>query len=407
MFDEKVLWKQRFGNTVKELGKYFRYIFNGHVVIILVFLIGTAAYYYQEWIRTLSDDFPVALIMAIILALVATFSPIFTFLLEADRIFLIPLEEKLKPYFQRSMIVSFFVQVYLLFIGLGIFMPLYAHVNEGSYSGFFLFFVLISLLKGLNIIIRWRVQLYVDVNVHRMDSMVRYFVNGAFLYLLFSHASLWFFMPIIVIYALLCAFYFSQTKHMGLKWDYLIEQEEKRMMSFYRLANMFTDVPKLRDQVKRRKWLDWLLRMLKYQHENVYTHLYIQTFIRGGDYLGIFMRLTIIGILALYFITFGNGQILFVLLFLFLTGFQLFPLWNHHQNKIWLQLYPVAESLKSSSFKKFLTKILMIQTILLSVPLFLKAEWITALIAIGAGLAFSYVFVNFYRKKSIVEKENI
>lgn len=402
MLEEKILWKQRFGNTVKELGKYFRYIFNGHIVIILVFLIGTAAYYYQEWISTLSTDFPVALIMAIILALVITFSPIFTFLLEADRIFLIPLEERLKSYFQRSMIVSFFVQLYLLFIGLGIFMPMYAHVNEGSYSGFFLFLMLMSLLKGLNIIIRWRVQLYVDVNVHRIDSVVRYFVNGAFLYLLFSQATIWFFIPIIVIYALLYAFYFSQTKQMGLKWDFLIEQEEKRMMSFYRLANMFTDVPKLRDQVKRRKWLDWLSGILKYQHESVYTHLYVHTFIRGGDYLGIFIRLTIIGMLALYFITFGNGQILFVLLFLFLTGFQLFPLWNHHQNKIWIQLYPVAESLKSSSFKGFLTKVLMVQTLLLSLPLFLKEDWLVGLISIGVGLVFSYVFVNFYRRKTIV-----
>ena len=43
---------------------------------------------------------------------------------------------------------------------------------------------------------------------------------------------------------------------MGLKWDLLIAQEEKRMASFYRLANLFTDVPKLKDTVKRRKWLD-------------------------------------------------------------------------------------------------------------------------------------------------------
>lgn len=401
MFDEKVLWKQRLGRTSKELGKYLRYIFNGHIVIVLVFLLGTAAYYYQDWVSTLSKDFPVPFIMAVVLAFLVTYSPIYTFLLEADRIFLIPLEEKLKAYFHRSIIASFFIQLYLLIIGLAVFMPMYAHVNDDSYGSFFPFLIILCISKIFNLFIRWRVQYYVDTNIHKIDSIVRYFVNGVFFYLVFSNAPIWFWLPVGLIYIVLYFVYLSQTKLKGLKWEFLIEQEERRMMSFYRLANMFTDVPKLRDRVKRRKWLDWISGMLSYQHENVYMHLFVNTFIRGGDYLGLFVRLTVIGILALYFITFGNGQILFVVLFLFLTGFQLMPLWNHHQNKIWIQLYPVKESQREISFKKFLTAILMIQSVLLSLPLFLKGEVLIGLFSIGAGFVFSYLFVFVYNKNKV------
>lgn len=400
MFDEKALWKQRLGRTSKELGKYLRYIFNGHIVIVTLFLLGTAAYYYQDWISTLSKDFPVPIIMAVILALLLTYSPIYTFLLEADRIFLIPLEDRLKSYFQRSIIVSFVLQLYLLIIGLAIFMPMYAHVNEKGYGSFLAFLLLLCVIKIFNLLIRWRVQYYVETNVHKIDSFIRYFVNVVFLFLLFSNASIWFLLAVAVIYIVLYFVYQSQTKLKGLKWEFLIEQEERRMMSFYRLANMFTDVPKLRDRVKRRKWLDWISGMLSYRHENVYMHLFVNTFIRGGDYLGLFVRLTVIGMLALYYITFGNGQILFVVLFLFLTGFQLMPLWNHHQNKIWIQLYPVKDCQRVSSFKKLLSTILIIQSAFLSLPLFLKGEWMIGIFSIGAGLIFSYLFVFvYYRNK--------
>lgn len=399
MFDEKALWRERFGNRSKELGKYLRYIFNGHIIIVMVFLIGTAAFYYQEWVSTLSPDFPVAIIMAFIIALLITYSPIYTFLIDPDRIFLIPLEEKLKPYFQRSIVVSFFVQLYLLIFGLAVFMPMYAHVNNGNFGTFFPFLLVLCVVKMGNLFIRWRVQYYVEKNVHIVDSFVRYFVNLVFLYFLFSGAAIWFFIPVILLYFILYFYYSSQTKLKGLKWELLIELEEKRMMSFYRLANMFTDVPKLKDTVKRRKWLDWIPGMLQFRHEGVYMHLYVNTFLRGGDYLGLFIRLTVIGVLALYFIAFGNGQILFVLLFLFLTGFQLFPLWNHHQNKVWLSLYPVKETIKEDSFKKFLSILLMLQSFLLSLPLFLKQEWVIAMLSLGSGLIFSYLFVFVYNKK--------
>lgn len=401
MFDAHKLWRERLGTASKEIGRYSRYIFNGHIVIVLVFLLGTAAFYYQEWVKTLSGDFPVALLMAIILSLVVTISPIFTFVVDPDKVFLLALEERLQSYFNRSILLSFFIGLYLLVLFLGVLMPIYAQVTGSGFHHFLPFLVVLAGLKLVNLYIRWKVQYYVEESTQRLDTVIRFVVNGVFLFLLFNQAAIWLIGVVAFLLLLLFFTYNNQTKKKGLKWERLIQLEEKRMMSFYRLANLFTDVPKLKDEVKRRRWLDGITSRLPYQHDATFLHLFLQTFIRGGDYLGLWIRLTVIGGLVLYFVTFGYGQILFVLLFLYLTGFQLLPLWNHHQNKLWIQLYPVNEITKKISFQKLLFVLLSIQSFLLSIPIILKGDWMISAIALFSGVAFSYLFVYQYSNKKL------
>ena len=101
-------------------------------------------------------------------------------------------------------------------------------------------------------------------------------------------------------------YYKQQTKEKGLKWEYLIDQDERRMTSFYRLANLFTDVPKLKNRVKRRKWLDSLLVRIPFRQDQSFPFLFTRTFLRSGDYWGLFVRLTLIGAGAIYFLTFWD-----------------------------------------------------------------------------------------------------
>lgn len=401
MFDERLLWKERFGRTSKELSRYLRYIFNGHLVIVFVFLIGTAAYYYQEWLKTLPETFPAASIMAVCIAFLLTYSPIFTFMSEADRIFLLPLETKLGGYFTKSILISYSLQVYLLVIGLAVLMPLYAVVNQGDFKSFFPFLISILILKGFNLLIRWHVQYYREITVHTIDSLIRFTVNLVFLYLLFSNAAIYFSSAVAVILLGLYVYYKQQTKKKGLKWEYLIEQDERRMTSFYRLANLFTDVPKLKNRVKRRKWLDGLTARIPFRQDQSFTFLFTRTFLRSGDYWGLFVRLTLIGAGAIYFLTFGIGQIILVVLFVYLTGFQLLPLWKHHQHHSMLELYPLNEKEKELSFLSFLRKVLWIQTVILSVVVLVKGDIISAFIALLAGIAFSVYFVSIYSKRKM------
>ncbi|MGM0902346.1 MAG: ABC transporter permease [Bacillota bacterium] len=399
MFNAQELWKERFGLFVKETSRYLRYIFNGHLVIVFLFLLGTAGFYYQEWIKTLGPEFPAAIIMAVLLALVLTYSPTLTFLSEADKIFLLPLETKLGDYFKRGMILSLVLQSYLLLIILALVMPMYVKVTGTSFSIFIPYLILLVVMKGLNLLIRWKVEYDIDSSSHKVDSTVRYFVNGVMLYLLFSGANLILIAVPAVVLVLLTIFYHRQAKDKGLKWEHLIEQEEKRMGAFYRIANLFTDVPKLKDQVKRRKWLDVFLGNVSFSQKNTFSHIYLRTFFRSGDYWGLFLRLTIIGAIAIYFLTYGPGQTIIALLFLYLTGFQLLPLWNHHQHKLWLDLYPVGITVKEKAFTKLLTMIMVIQSGVFGLVILVKQDPLTAGFTVILCLVFTFAFVHLYSKK--------
>lgn len=401
MFDDKKLWKERAGGRFKDLGKYLRYIFNGHLVIVLLFLIGTAAFYYQKWIGTLPSGFPVEMIMAVIMGVFLTYSPVYNFLLEADQVFLLPLENRLRGYFGRSGIVSFIFQGYFLLIVFAVLMPMYAHHNKEGYHSFFLFLIVLLALKAWNLATSWRIHFYVESSSLRLDMIVRYFLNAAFAFLLLKHANVLILIALGIVMVLYYRTFYHRTRDMGLKWNQLIEAEEKRMGSFYRLANLFTDVPTLKDTVKRRKWLDFFIGRISFTQDKTFLYLFSRTFLRSSDYLGLFIRLTVIGGLALYFLSFGSGQILLSVLFLYLTGFQLLPLWNHHQNKLWIDLYPVEERFKAASFHFLLMMILTVQNILFFLIILMKGQLITAFLEMISSIVFSYIFVYFYSKTRI------
>ncbi|MEW8970115.1 MAG: ABC transporter permease [Mesobacillus sp.] len=401
MFNPQHLWKERFGTFAKETGSYLRYIFNGHLVIVVLFLLGTAAFYYQEWIATLQPDFPAAWIIALVLASVLTYSPIQTFLTEADKIFLLPLETRLNDYFRKSIVFSLSLQSYLLLMVLAVLMPLHVKIHDADFKSFFILLIALILIKWLNILIRWNVQYFIEKNVRLTDSVIRFCINVVLLYFIFSGAQLIFVAVPIAALILLNLYYQKQAKDKGLKWEQLIEDEERRMNAFYRVANMFTDVPKLRDRTKRRKWLDWLVNVIPYRQDLAFSHLYLRTFARSGDYFGLLVRLSLIGGAALYFLTYGPGQIFLALLFMYLTGFQLLPLWNHHQNKLWVGLYPVPEKARKKSFTSLLLGIMIFQAAVFAAAVLIKGEWLSALIVLASGIAFSLFFVYFYSQSKL------
>ena len=51
-------WSNRFNHYIDEVQKYMRFIFTGHMAIVLVFLIGAVGYQYSEWLKMVEPDFP-------------------------------------------------------------------------------------------------------------------------------------------------------------------------------------------------------------------------------------------------------------------------------------------------------------------------------------------------------------
>src|SRR5699024_4509865 len=114
MLDVKQLFSVRLKAHVLELSRYLRYILTGHLAIAMVFILGALSVYYHRWLDMMPKEFPSEWLMAIIFGIVAVYAPIQTFLKKADLVFLIPAEYRLKGFFLRAILYSFFTQLYLL-----------------------------------------------------------------------------------------------------------------------------------------------------------------------------------------------------------------------------------------------------------------------------------------------------
>ncbi|WP_095022007.1 ABC transporter permease EcsB [Bacillus thuringiensis] len=394
------LWKERFRHFLKEVRTYSKYVFNDHLKFIFVFIIGAGAYYYQQWLQTLTSSFPAALVMAVLIGLVLTAGSIQTLLKEADLVYLLPVEEKLKPYFTKAFLFTFMIQLYIIAIVAAALAPLYFQQMKQTGAGYIWIVLAFVIVKAWNLFVAWEKSFLTDQNIQRADWFVRFILNGLFVYFLVERTSVLFIGGIVLLMVLYLAIMHQMVKGKPLNWEYLISEEGKKMMLLYRIANMFVDVPALKERVSRRKWLDFILSIIG--EKRTYLYLYTRTFLRSGNYFGLYVRLLALGGVILYFIPFLYGRFIVSFIFLYLIGYQLLTLWKHHRMKIWLDLYPVKVDEKKKDFLTLLNAILIIGSVIFTVifALATKDFMMTGILLI-LSILFSIGFVYQYGAKRI------
>ncbi|MCP1397073.1 MULTISPECIES: ABC transporter permease EcsB [Bacillus cereus group] len=394
------LWKERFRHFLKEVRTYSKYVFNDHLKFIFVFIIGAGAYYYQQWLQTLTPSFPTALVMAVLLGIVLTAGSIQTLLKEADLVYLLPVEEKLKPYFTKAFLFTFMIQLYIIAIVAAALAPLYFQQMKQTGAGYIWIVLAFVIVKAWNLFVAWEKSFLTDQNIQRADWFIRFILNGLFVYFLVERTSVLVISGIVLLMVLYLAIMHQMVKGKPLNWEYLISEEGKKMMLLYRIANMFVDVPALKERVSRRKWLDFILSIIG--EKRTYLYLYTRTFLRSGNYFGLYVRLLALGGVILYFIPFLYGRFIVSFIFLYLIGYQLLTLWKHHRMKIWLDLYPVKVDEKKKDFLTLLNAILIIGSVIFTVifALATKDFMMTGILLI-VSILFSIGFVYQYGAKRI------
>ncbi|CAM3999922.1 ABC transporter permease EcsB [Bacillus paranthracis] len=394
------LWKERFRYFLQEVRTYSKYVFNDHLKFIFVFIIGAGAYYYQQWLQTLTPSFPTALVMAVLLGFVLTAGSIQTLLKEADLVYLLPVEEKLKPYFTKAFLFTFMIQLYIIAIVAAALAPLYFQQMKQTGAGYIWIVTAFIIVKAWNLFVAWEKSFLTDQNIQRADWFIRFILNALFVYFLVERTSVMFIAGIILLMVLYLAILHQMVKGKPLNWEYLISEEGKKMMLLYRIANMFVDVPALKERVARRKWLDFILSMIG--EKRTYLYLYTRTFLRSGNYFGLYVRLLALGGVILYFIPFLYGRFIVSLIFLYLIGYQLLTLWKHHRMKIWLDLYPVGGEEKKKDFLTLLNAILIIGSVVFTIIFALATkDFMMTGILLVVSIVFSIGFVYQYGAKRI------
>ncbi|WP_085992786.1 ABC transporter permease [Oceanobacillus senegalensis] len=403
MFDSHSFYKQRLSAHMKELGRYLRYILNGHMLIVIFFLISTLAVYYQQWLKQLPDHFPTAIIIGLLFGLVASYSPVRTLLKEPDLVFIIVAEDRMGAYFRHSITYSFVIQLYLIFLLAAALGPLYFSMyEERSGSTYLLTLLLLLILKLGNLIANWWMLKVRDKKSRKMDILARSLLNIAFFYFLVRGDVL--FAGIIALLFVFIFFYdYSVSKkYVGVNWDLLIEKDQHRLQAFYRFANMFADVPHLKARVKKRQWLvNLVTRGIPHQKKYSYDYLYRITFVRSGEYIGMYFRLIVMGGLFIYLVPNMWIKVVFSILFIYLSVFQMMALYHHHRTNMWLDLYPIEQRDRKQSMIKILYQLSFFQTAIFALLFVLTQEYLGFILALVGGILFSVVFIHGYVKAKL------
>jgi ABC-2 type transport system permease protein len=403
MIDVKKLWRKRRNAHLTQTLKYFSLMANSGLIVSLILLIIVGSIYYAKLLKALPQDFPAVLILTVLFSFWLTKSPIRTLLKEGDLVFLLPVESGMKHYFSKSLSASIasgsFSTLFLFTLTWPI---VQVFITDGWEMYVFLAFFLIT-AKTFNLYVSWE-ERRLPYKSHQMNyRIMRFIVNFVYVYLLFSEAYI-FLIAMFAIMYVLKNFVFDFFKKMhGYQWELLLAEEQTLKMKGYRLVNYFTDVPALKQTVHKRPLLN-SLGTFSFKKKNMMPALFMKTFIRSGDYLGLYIRLILIGFLFLYLVPAGWWQIAVVLLFFQMFSLQLFTLYTQYRWNVIFNIYPIKPNVKIAAFVKWLRGLILLQGIVYGIFYgILTGDWLVAVMMPVAAVVYSLVRLQAMTKKHITQ----
>lgn len=387
--DIKSLWGLRVQEFYRKMFRYYS-IIGANVVYFFLIISSIFIYYFNLFLQWIPPQISVEGILSLFVTFILIQTKVRTFIKRADIVFLLPLEWELKPYFIKSLVYSFVIDVIKLLSFITVFLSLFL---KSIYLDFSILFFIVGIVAH-NILMKWDEQWlenYVQFVLHRLN---RFFSIYLMCYYLFKND--WIFAFVLMSINFVYLIYFIGEKR-NLNWHWLIEEEESALLKNFKFINFFMDVPNLKRSFRNRRLLTMILkRCIPYGQSSTFVYLYSHLFVRYNDYFYLYLRLTVIGMFVNYAMP-TNGWI-FNLLILFMTGFQVIPL--QHEMKQSILLYPISKSQIKDSFLKFVLVILYAQFIILYFTMFINAS--TAKIYfLVIGSLFVYVFVYFFVSKRV------
>ena len=384
---------------------YSKYIFNSHLIMFLIIVLGAVLINYSKWIAIASkvELYSVYTAATVVFSYYLVSIKIKTYIKEADAVFLLPLEKYYRKVGLKTVINSTVVHIITVIIFYFATKPITNLIgNIDRLSIIMLLIVIIwnNLLKYLQVIhykeIIWsKLLLFIVIF---MQLLVVFFDDIAIriIYLI----------SIIV----LAVFTYYIMKNAGNKlnakdqekyvvnWNQAADYDKHRIESYLKFVNMFIDVPLSGVKVSRRKYFDILLPKLtkdNFKKENSFKYYYYRVFLRQENTVYLALRLVLLAALVIF--SFKNTYVsgLAIISYSYLTIIQLVPLYKQMSNNIWHSILPVSEDIKIKSYKQLLTSVMIVTTLLLAVVSILLSSFSTMNILVIIG---SVVIANIISK---------
>lgn len=392
------VWSRRLNKYTAEVQNYLKYIFTGHIAVVLLFALGAAGFAYSEWIQNIPKDFPGALVLAIIFGVLLAISPPSTLLKEADSVYFLPLESRLDEFLKPALKWSFFSQLYLPVLVFIVSLPM-VNALYGLPSSFLIGFpILLLLIKWWNVQTEFAFRRQGAGDSVWMDRLLRFLLVGLFVYFYVEEQLV---IAIVVLFAIIFYGKWVAREAVGkpFAYEHFIGLEENRMLRFYQFANYFTDVPHLKGKIKARSWLNWVYRFIKPGPRNAHLFLVWRTFIRSDELFYLWVRLTVIIMGGGWFIPFQIGVALFAGALAFATVIQIWQGLTHTQHFRMDNLFPLTHFSRQQAVRKLIMAMQVLQSIAAAAVLVLMGEMITALLTFGVILIGSLLTVAVLKNK--------
>ncbi|MFS0577219.1 ABC transporter permease [Sporosarcina sp. 179-K 3D1 HS] len=356
------IWSSRFIHYVTELQKYLKYVFTGHLALVLMFSIGAGGYAYSEWLKEVPSDFPAVLLTSVVIAATLAYSPSVTLLKPADMVFFLPFEQKMGNYIGRALRWTVFSQLALPLILYIVALPLLSATGTGSKTVLLWLAVFIVVIKWIFVETEYFFRHTFAGDGVWKDRFVRFILATLYLYCWLgpSPAVAVGFLALISLYG---AYWRKRKNTKPFPYEHFITLEQNRMMRFYRFANYFTDVPHLKGSVSRRSWLGFLMGQTGFRNPAPQSYLLVRTFIRTDDIFWLWVRLTALSIVGVLFIPFPIVSFIYVGSLSFASAVQLIHALRAGDDFRMDRLFPEKEDSRPQAIRKLVRVVQWIQIV--------------------------------------------
>ena len=195
--------------------------------------------------------------------------------------------------------------------------------------------------------------------------------------------------------------FFPET---GLDWDHVISQESKRKQVLLRFFALFTQVKGISNSVKRRAYLDFILKAVQKVPGKIWQNLYLRSYLRNGDLFALSLRLLLLSVLAQVFIEQAWIATAVVVLFNYLLLFQLLALYHAFDYQYLTQLFPLDKGQKEKGLQavvRGLTSFVLLVELVVGLVTF--QEKLALLALLGAGLVLLVLYLPYQVKRQMQE----
>ena len=388
--------KGRILSFLTDAVRYWQKIGQSGLALSAILLFLTGLIYYEQIMANIPPWWPAGITFALLLTWLVVRAPQRHFIEEADLLFLAPREEEMEAYFRLTTAYNLILQMVALAVVLLLFYPFFRDLVQAPGQPGWGYFLLPLVLKGWNYFAHWTILRRGDHTLVQWSVGVRALFSLAVLLWWFEQGPAWLLLPF---GAAGVGFFLAERKFSSPSpwpWLLFLELDRRQKSRFYAFCQAFVDVPHIVRPARRRAWLEGLIR-LPFERDYAFRFLQLYTWLRSPDYFGIYVRLTLLGMLGIVLVDDLWSRGMVYGLVLIITGIQLKGM-AYHRRHLWTRLFPLPEGMFLESHHWLNHRLLAIQATFLLGAILLTGKGMLAG-ALYFLLAQMLILAYFWAKK--------